>query len=124
MSQGYLPCQAMDFYPKPCRRGTLQKTWQWVAARGTALTLAKAATKLKRGQVWEVAFEPQNHKGEPGERGRWALVIQTNILNSAGHATPILIPGTTRVYRDAQGDGYPLRVSVGNLGSKNGRPIC
>jgi mRNA interferase MazF len=67
--------------------------------------------------VWEVDFEPQTHKEEPGKRGRPALVIQTNILNSAGHATTIVIPGTTNVYRDAQGDGYPLRVSVGKLGN-------
>jgi mRNA interferase MazF len=79
--------------------------------------LAKAKTALKRAQVWEVDFEPQTHKEEPGKRGRPALVIQTNILNGAGHATTIVIPGTTNVYRDEQGDGYPLRVSVGKLGS-------
>lgn len=73
-------------------------------------------TKLKRGQIWEVDFEPQTHKAEPGKRGRPALVIQTNILNQVGHATTIVIPGTTQVYRDAQGDGYPLRVSIGKLG--------
>ena len=78
--------------------------------------MIKATAKLKRGQVWEVDFEPQTHKEEPGKRGRPALVIQTNILNGAGHATTIVIPGTTQVYRDAQGDGYPLRVSVGKLG--------
>jgi mRNA interferase MazF len=79
--------------------------------------LAKAKSAVKRAQVWEVDFEPQTHKEEPGKRGRPALVIQTNILNSAGHATTIVIPGTTNVYRDAQGDGYPLRVSVGKLGT-------
>ena len=72
--------------------------------------------KVKRGQVWEVDFEPQVHKKEPGKRARPALIIQTNILNGAGHATTIVIPGTTHIYRDAQGDGYPLRVSVGKLG--------
>ena len=61
-------------------------------------------------------FEPQTHKEEPGKRGRPALVMQTNILNGAGHATTIIIPGTTNVYRDGYGDGYPLRVSVGKLG--------
>lgn len=71
--------------------------------------------KPKRGQLWEVDFEPQTHKEEPGKRGRPALVIQTDILNAAGHATTIVIPGTTQVYRDAQGDGYPLRVSLGKL---------
>ena len=86
-----------------------------MAARGMALKKLKPA--LKRGQVWEVDFEPETHKEEPGKRGRPALIIQTDILNSAGHATTIVIPGTTNVYRDAQGDGYPLRVSVGKLGS-------
>jgi mRNA interferase MazF len=81
-----------------------------MAARETALP------KVKRGQVWEVDFEPQTHKEEPGKRGRPALVIQTNILNGAGHATTIVIPGTTQIYRDAMGDGFPLRVSVGKLG--------
>ena len=81
------------------------------------MALAKAKSAIKRAQVWEVDFEPQTHKEEPGKRGRPALIIQTNILNSAGHATTIVIPGTTNVYRDAQGDGYPLRVSVGKLGT-------
>ena len=78
-----------------------------------------AVLKLKRGQVWEVDFEPQVHKEEPAApdtlRGRPALIIQTNILNDAGHATTIVIPGTTQTYRDALGDGYPLRVSLGKL---------
>ena len=81
------------------------------------MALAKARSAIKRAQVWEVDFEPQTHKEEPGKRGRPALIIQTNILNSAGHATTIVIPGTTNLYRDAQGDGYPLRVSVGKLGT-------
>ncbi len=81
------------------------------------MALAKAKSAVKRAQVWEVDFEPQTLKEEPGKRGRPALVIQTNILNGAGHATTIVIPGTTNVYRDAQGDGYPLRVSVGKLGT-------
>ncbi len=71
--------------------------------------------KLKRGQLWEVDFEPQTHKEEPGKRSRPALVIQTNILNDAGHATTIIIPCTSQVYRDAHGDGYPVRVSLGKL---------
>ena len=73
--------------------------------------------KVQRGQLWEVDFEPQTHQEEPGKRGRPALVIQTNILNEAGHNTTIVIPGTTQTYRDAQGDGYPLRVALGKQGS-------
>ena len=71
------------------------------------MTALSKAVRVQRGQLWEVDFEPQTHKEEPGKRGRPALVIQTNILNAAGHATTIVIPGTTQVYRDAQGDGYP-----------------
>ena len=73
-------------------------------------------SKVQRGQLWEVDFEPQTHKQEPGKRGRPALVIQTNILNDAGHPTTIIIPCTTQVYRDAHGDGYPLRIALGKLG--------
>jgi len=51
-----------------------------------------------------VNFEPQTDKVEPARRGRPALVVQTNILNGAGHATTFVIPGTTQTYRDAQGD--------------------
>lgn len=72
--------------------------------------------KVTRGQLWLFDFEPQTHKEEPGKRGRPALVIQTYILNEAGHATTIVIPGTTQIYRDAQGDGCPLLVSVGKPG--------
>jgi mRNA interferase MazF len=73
-------------------------------------------SKVKRGQLWEIDFEPQTHKQEPGKRGRPALIIQTDILNDAGHSTTIVIPCTTQVYRDAQGDGYPLRVYLGLIG--------
>ena len=69
-------------------------------------------TRVKRGEVWLVDFEPQTHKAEPGKRGRPALVVQTDLLNNNDHKTTIVIPGTTQIYRDAQGDGYPLRVSV------------
>ncbi len=73
-------------------------------------------SKVQRGQLWEVDFEPQTYKQEPGKRSRPALVIQTNILNDAGHPTTIIIPCTTQVYRDAHGDGYPLRIALGKLG--------
>jgi len=80
------------------------------------VTVLNKAVRIQRGQLWEVDFELQTHKEEPGKRGRPALMIQTNILNAAGHATTIVIPGTTEVYRDAQGDGYPLRISLGKVG--------
>jgi mRNA interferase MazF len=75
-----------------------------------------ALPKPQRGQLWELDFEPQTHKEEPGKRRRPALVIQTNILNDAGHATTIIIPCTTQVYRDGHGDGYPLRIALGKPG--------
>ena len=80
------------------------------------MTVLSKAVQIQRGQLWEVDFEPQTQKEEPGKRGRPALVIQTNILNAAGHATTIVIPGTTQAYRDSQGDGYPLRISIGKAG--------
>jgi mRNA interferase MazF len=73
-------------------------------------------SKVQRGQVWLIDFEPQTHKQEPGKRGLPALVIQTNVLNDSGHPTTIVIPCTTQVYRDAQGDGYPIRISLGEIG--------
>lgn len=80
------------------------------------MTVLNKAVQVQRGQLWEVDFEPQTHKEESGKRGRPVLVIQTNILNAAGHATTVVISGTTQVYRDAQGDGYPLRISIGKAG--------
>lgn len=65
-----------------------------------------------RGQVWEVDFEPQTHKEEPGKRNRPALVIQTDLLNKAGHQTTIVMVGTTKVRRDQ--DYFPLRVALVN----------
>lgn len=71
-----------------------------------------ASIKLLRGQVWEVNFEPQTHKEEPGKRNRPALVIQTDLLNSSGHPTTIVVMGTTQVRRDK--DYFPLRVALVN----------
>ena len=71
-----------------------------------------ASIKLLRGQVWEVNFEPQTHKEEPGKRNRPALVIQTDLLNMSGHPTTIVVMGTTQVRRDK--DYFPLRVALVN----------
>ncbi len=76
-----------------------------------------ALPTVRRGEIWEVDFEPQTHKEEPGKRGRPALILQTNLLNDARHPTTIVVPGTTKTYRDAQGDGFPLRVAIGKPGS-------
>ena len=77
-----------------------------------------ALPKVHRGEVWLVDFEPQEYKEEPGKRDRPALVIQTDLLNDAAHPTTIVIPGTTDVYRDRDGDGYPLRVPIGSQTGK------
>jgi mRNA interferase MazF len=69
-----------------------------------------AFNKVQRGQVWAVDFEPQTHKEEPGKRHRSALVIQTDLLNNAGHPTTIVIVGTSQVKRDQ--DYFPLRVAL------------
>lgn len=71
-----------------------------------------ALSKVLRGQVWEVNFEPQTHKKEPGKRNRPALVIQTDLLNTNGHPTTIVVMGTTNVKRDK--DYFPLRVALVN----------
>lgn len=71
-----------------------------------------ASTKVKRGQVWAVDFTPQTHKEEPGKRERPAFVIQTDLLNDAGHPTTVVIPGTSDVEPQ---DCFPLRVALGRL---------
>jgi mRNA interferase MazF len=72
-----------------------------------------ALPSVRRGEIWAVDFEPQTHKEESGKRGRPALVLQTDLLNVAGHPTTIVVPGTSKIYRDAVGDAWPLRVSIG-----------
>jgi mRNA interferase MazF len=71
-----------------------------------------ASIEVLRGQIWEVNFEPQAHKEEPGKRNRPALVIQTDLLNRAGHATTIVMVGTTQIRRDQ--DYFPLRIALVN----------
>jgi mRNA interferase MazF len=71
-----------------------------------------ALIKVLRGQIWELNFEPQTHKEEPGKRNRPALIIQTDLLNKNGHPTTIVVMGTTSVRRDK--DYYPLRVALVN----------
>lgn len=71
-----------------------------------------ALIKILRGQVWEVNFEPQTHKEEPGKRNRPALVIQSDHLNTSGHPTTIVVMGTTNVKRDK--DYFPLRIALLN----------
>jgi mRNA interferase MazF len=71
-----------------------------------------ASIKVLRGQIWEVNFEPQAHKEEPGKRNRPALVIQTDLLNRAGHATTTVVVGTTQIRRDQ--DYFPLRIALVN----------
>jgi mRNA interferase MazF len=69
-----------------------------------------ASSKFQRGQIWEVDFEPQSHKEEPGKRKRPALVIQTDLLNDSGHPTTIVVVGTSQVRRDK--DYFPLRLAL------------
>ncbi|EON20750.1 PemK-like protein DNA binding protein [Cupriavidus sp. GA3-3] len=69
-------------------------------------------TELKRGQIWEVDLNPQTHREEPAKRNRPALVIQTDLLNDAGHPTTIIVPGTSQIERE---DCFPLRVALGKL---------
>ena len=71
-----------------------------------------ASTKVLRGQIWAVDFEPQAHKEEPAKRGRPALVIHTDLLHQAGHQTTIVVVGTTQIRRDQ--DYFPLRIALAN----------
>ena len=71
-----------------------------------------ASIKVLRGQIWEVDLDPQSHKEEPGRRNRPALVVQTDLLNNAGHQTTIVVVGTTQVRRDQ--DYFPLRIALVN----------
>ncbi len=71
-----------------------------------------ALISVLRGQIWEVNFEPQTHKEEPGKRNRPALAIQTDLLNTSGHPTTIVVMGTTNVKRDK--DYFPIRVALVN----------
>ncbi|SOY67587.1 type II toxin-antitoxin system PemK/MazF family toxin [Cupriavidus taiwanensis] len=68
--------------------------------------------ELKRGQVWEVDLNPQTHREEPAKRNRPALVLQTDLLNDAGHPTTIVVPGTSQIEME---NCFPLRVALGKL---------
>lgn len=72
---------------------------------------------VKRGEIWSADLEPQSHKAEPGKRGRPVLVIQTDHLNDARHATTIIIPGTSQQDGAAPADHFPLRVRVQRTGN-------
>lgn len=67
---------------------------------------------MLRGELWAVDFEPQSHREEPGKTGRPALVLQTNALNHAGHASTIVIPGTSQAGPADDDDLFPLRVRL------------
>lgn len=64
-----------------------------------------------------VNYEPQTFKEEPGKRARPSLLIQSDMLNSVGHPTTLVIPGTTDIAPDA----YPLRLFLGKI-QKPGEP--
>jgi mRNA interferase MazF len=73
-------------------------------------------SKVLRGEVWAVDFEPQTHRQEPGKRERPALILQTDALNKTGHPTTIVIPGTGQVEHLPPGDSFPLRVRIQKSG--------
>lgn len=68
--------------------------------------------RVLRGELWAVDFEPQSHREEPGKTGRPALVLQTDALNRAGHASTIVIPGTSQLAAKQGDDLFPLRVPL------------
>lgn len=71
-----------------------------------------ALPELKRGQIWDVDLNPQTHREEPGKRNRPALILQTDLLNDAGHPTTIIVPGTSQTEPE---DCFPLRVALRRL---------
>lgn len=73
---------------------------------------ARARVAILRGELWAVDFEPQSHREEPGKTGRPALVLQTDALNRAGHASTIVVPGTSQTAAAQEDDLFPLRVRV------------
>ncbi len=73
---------------------------------------AAARPVVLRGELWAVDFEPQSHREEPGKTGRPALVLQTDALNRAGHASSIVVPGTSQVGVLTSDDLFPLRVRL------------
>ena len=64
-------------------------------------------------------FEPQSHREEPGKIGRPALVLQADALNQAGHASTIVVPGTSRLAATDGEDFFPLRVRL-SANAENG----
>ena len=72
--------------------------------------MARAA--VARGELWAVDFEPQRHREEPGKTGRPALVLQSDALNRAGHASTIVVPGTSQLASLGDEDLFPLRVRL------------
>lgn len=83
-------------------------------ATTTPPEVRRAATrpKIQRGELWAVDFEPQSHREEPGKTGRPALVLQTDALNRAGHASTIVIPGTGKLVAIDGDDQFPMRVRL------------
>ncbi len=67
-------------------------------------------TERRRGEIWLVNFEPQAFSEEPGKRARPALIVQSRMLNAAGHPSTIVVPGTSRVRRER--DYFPLRFAL------------
>ncbi len=62
--------------------------------------------EIERGWFYLADLSPQRGT-EPGKT-RPVLVVQTNLLNSAGHPSTVIIPLTTNVQDDAE----PLRVRI------------
>jgi len=62
---------------------------------------------VHRGGIYLADLDPRRGT-EPGKT-RPVLVIQTDLLNEAGHPSTIVLPLTTKVVDDAE----PLRVHVG-----------
>ena len=62
----------------------------------------------KRGGVYLANFNPS--KGSEAGKIRPCIVLQSDLLNEAGHPSTTILPMTTRVVADAA----PLRVRIGS----------
>ena len=61
---------------------------------------------FERGGVYLASLYPS--KGSEVGKRRPVLIVQTDLLNSIGHATSIILPLTTVIIKDA----FPLRFDI------------
>lgn len=81
--------------------------------KNSTLQLETILLRVKRGEIWLANFNPQTYPDEPAKDNRPCLIMQSDLLNDAGYSSVVVIPCTTATYRDKEGDGFPIKVSLG-----------